>query len=408
MPSDAPAEAADVPGAHGAHPTAVRGRRPSQAVHGHQSAWLPGSGPAAHRRDGRAGQAAAQSAGRGPTAATCTRRPAWPCAGRTRSWRVTAAAKAAAKATGTAAKAGMGLHVRGRDETGAAPSTDRSCSDRLSFCLQSIHGYFTAVGFTDRPVRVRGKPYQRRPVVRHGAGVGAPADARQPDGQPLRRGRRAGQPAGARVLHGRGGAQGGRAAQRGHPPRRRRRRRRASPPCWRRAGLTTGRRRRRPTWTHPGRAWAATSSAPSAGAHQEGRHAPLQRRPPRARPRRELLLYRLQAPLPAADANAHVLVHAYEATATACSWPATTSASAASPSSPASATASSCTATPTTPSCTTAPTSGWIHEWSMPRSAAGRVMIVCKIWSPAGLHVATAYQDGLARAQKGYGPEPRI
>lgn len=40
----------------------------------------------------------------------------------------------------------------------------------------------------------------------------------------------------------------------------------------------------------------------------------------------------------------------------------------------------------------------WIQEASFPRVGAGRGLIVSKVWSPEGLHVATEYQDGLCQA----------
>ncbi|EPE06391.1 acyl- thioesterase ii [Ophiostoma piceae UAMH 11346] len=45
----------------------------------------------------------------------------------------------------------------------------------------------------------------------------------------------------------------------------------------------------------------------------------------------------------------------------------------------------------------------WIQEVCFARAAAGRAIIQNKIWSPAGVHVATEYQDGLCIAQEGDG-----
>lgn len=39
----------------------------------------------------------------------------------------------------------------------------------------------------------------------------------------------------------------------------------------------------------------------------------------------------------------------------------------------------------------------WIQELSFPRAGAGRGIVMSKVWSPQGLHVATEYQDGLIR-----------
>jgi hypothetical protein len=40
----------------------------------------------------------------------------------------------------------------------------------------------------------------------------------------------------------------------------------------------------------------------------------------------------------------------------------------------------------------------WVQECCFPRAAAGRGVIMSKIWSPEGVHVLTEYQDGLCRA----------
>ncbi|GAW26940.1 putative acyl- thioesterase II [Rosellinia necatrix] len=39
----------------------------------------------------------------------------------------------------------------------------------------------------------------------------------------------------------------------------------------------------------------------------------------------------------------------------------------------------------------------WLQETSFPRVHAGRGIVYCKIWSPRGVHVATEYQDGIIR-----------
>lgn len=39
----------------------------------------------------------------------------------------------------------------------------------------------------------------------------------------------------------------------------------------------------------------------------------------------------------------------------------------------------------------------WIQEMFFPRAAAGRAIVESKIWNPAGVHVATEYQDGLVQ-----------
>ena len=40
----------------------------------------------------------------------------------------------------------------------------------------------------------------------------------------------------------------------------------------------------------------------------------------------------------------------------------------------------------------------WVQEATFPRAGAGRGIIMSKIWSPDGVHVATEYQDGLIRS----------
>lgn len=40
----------------------------------------------------------------------------------------------------------------------------------------------------------------------------------------------------------------------------------------------------------------------------------------------------------------------------------------------------------------------WVQEACFPRAGAGRTIVMSKIWSPEGVHVATEYQDGLAQA----------
>lgn len=42
----------------------------------------------------------------------------------------------------------------------------------------------------------------------------------------------------------------------------------------------------------------------------------------------------------------------------------------------------------------------WIQEATFPRAGAGRGVVLSKIWSPQGVHVATEYQDGLLRAHE--------
>lgn len=120
--------------------------------------------------------------------------------------------------------------------------------------------------------------------------------------------------------------------------------------------------------------------------------------------RRELLLYRLKAPLPADDPNSHVCVHAFESDRNGLlmignhvglGWNL--------------GTAASLTykfvihvnadqAVMRDPS---GPDEGWwIQEASFARVGQGRGALVCKMWSPEGIHVATGYQDGIVRERK--------
>lgn len=126
--------------------------------------------------------------------------------------------------------------------------------------------------------------------------------------------------------------------------------------------------------------------------------------------KRELILYRLLAPLPAdtaAEANRHVLVHAYladkngllmmgnllgfgfafgRAASLSYSFVVHTNVEEA---------AMRHHAEPG------ARPHGewWVQEACFPRTGHGRGIVLSKIWSPDGVHVATGYQDGLCRAR---------
>ncbi|GKT52191.1 uncharacterized protein ColSpa_12372 [Colletotrichum spaethianum] len=125
--------------------------------------------------------------------------------------------------------------------------------------------------------------------------------------------------------------------------------------------------------------------------------------------RKELLLYRLKRPLPADDPNSHVAVHAFESDRNGLlmignhigiGWNF--------------GTAASLTykfvvhvnvdqAVMKDPS---GPDDGWwIQEASFPRAGQGRGILVCKMWSPEGIHVATGYQDGIVRERRVAGDE---
>lgn len=132
--------------------------------------------------------------------------------------------------------------------------------------------------------------------------------------------------------------------------------------------------------------------------------------------RRELLLYRLLQPLPADgtdgwDANAHVLVHAFEADrngllmlgnhlgfghrfgrAASLSYSFVVHVNA------------------EEAVMDFEDSRWWVQEVSFPRAAAGRGIVMSNIWSPDGVHVATEYQDGLCRAieERRGDREPRV
>lgn len=114
--------------------------------------------------------------------------------------------------------------------------------------------------------------------------------------------------------------------------------------------------------------------------------------------KRELLLYRLLAPLPASDPDAHILVHAYEADrngllmignhmgigynfgrAASLSYSFVVHVN------------------PSDVVMKYGEDQWWVQEACFPRVEAGRGIIMSKIWSPEGIHVATEYQDGIIR-----------
>ncbi|CAM1509818.1 Fc.00g001530.m01.CDS01 [Cosmosporella sp. VM-42] len=117
----------------------------------------------------------------------------------------------------------------------------------------------------------------------------------------------------------------------------------------------------------------------------EGKHIP---------DRRELILYRLLKPLPKDDVNAHILCHAFEADrnglimlgnhlgygfdlGAVCSL------------------SYSFYVHVNADEAVMTGDGFWIQEVLWPRVSAGRGMMECRIWSPEGKHVATAYQDGI-------------
>ncbi|ORY62462.1 thioesterase-like superfamily-domain-containing protein [Pseudomassariella vexata] len=120
--------------------------------------------------------------------------------------------------------------------------------------------------------------------------------------------------------------------------------------------------------------------------------------------RRELLLYRLLAPLPASNTDAHILTHAFEADRNGllmvgnhCGFGFEFGKA---------ASLSYSFVVHVNPKDTIMQYKAgigigmdewWIQEASFPRVEAGRAIIMSKIWSPTGVHVATEYQDGILR-----------
>ncbi|KAI1659831.1 Thioesterase/thiol ester dehydrase-isomerase [Daldinia decipiens] len=116
--------------------------------------------------------------------------------------------------------------------------------------------------------------------------------------------------------------------------------------------------------------------------------------------RRELLLYRLLAPLPVDHPDSHICAHAYEADrngllmignhvgfgynfgrAASLSYSFMVHVN------------------PEDAVMSYGEDEWWIQEACFPRLEAGRGVIMSKIWSPKGVHVATEYQDGLCQRQ---------
>ncbi|OTB06017.1 hypothetical protein M426DRAFT_319381 [Hypoxylon sp. CI-4A] len=112
--------------------------------------------------------------------------------------------------------------------------------------------------------------------------------------------------------------------------------------------------------------------------------------------RRELILYRLLAPLPADDPSSHICTHAYEADrngllmighhvgfghdfgrAASMSYSFVVHVN------------------PEDAVMAYGEDEWWIQEACFPRVEAGKGIVMCKIWSPKGVHVATEYQDGI-------------
>ncbi|OTA86716.1 hypothetical protein M434DRAFT_81915 [Hypoxylon sp. CO27-5] len=112
--------------------------------------------------------------------------------------------------------------------------------------------------------------------------------------------------------------------------------------------------------------------------------------------RRELLLYRLLAPLPADDPDSHILTHAYEADRNGLLMIGNHIGFGYDFGRAASLSYSFVVHVNSEDAVMTyGEDEWWIQEACFPRVEAGRAIIMSKIWSPKGVHVATEYQDGI-------------
>lgn len=115
--------------------------------------------------------------------------------------------------------------------------------------------------------------------------------------------------------------------------------------------------------------------------------------------RRELILYRLLAPLPADDPSAHVLVHAYESDRNG--FLMITNHAGYGFEYGKVASLSNSIVVHTNPAGAVMKGDGWwIQEVLMPRLESGRGLLHSKIWSPEGVHVASCFQDGICRKRE--------
>ncbi|KAL6867120.1 Thioesterase/thiol ester dehydrase-isomerase [Trichoderma novae-zelandiae] len=122
--------------------------------------------------------------------------------------------------------------------------------------------------------------------------------------------------------------------------------------------------------------------------------------------RRELLLYKLHRPVPAEDANAHILCHAFEADRNGLltignylGWGHNL------------AVAASLSYTFLVHVNAEEAVMGdgwWIQEVRWPRVSAGRAVLESRIWSPEGKHVASGYQDGISTPREGKRGEEKL
>ncbi|RYP29437.1 hypothetical protein DL767_006706 [Monosporascus sp. MG133] len=114
--------------------------------------------------------------------------------------------------------------------------------------------------------------------------------------------------------------------------------------------------------------------------------------------RRELLLYRLLAPLPASDPDVHIMVHAFQADRNGLLMVGNQAGIGFNLGRAASLSYSFVVhVNPADAVMGYGEDQWWIMEACFPRLEAGRAIIMGKIWSPEGVHVATEYQDGILR-----------
>ncbi|KAL9944534.1 hypothetical protein D7B24_000228 [Verticillium nonalfalfae] len=121
--------------------------------------------------------------------------------------------------------------------------------------------------------------------------------------------------------------------------------------------------------------------------------------------RRELILYRLRAPLPASAPNHHILAHVYESDRNGILMLANHAGLGMALAAGASLTYSYF--VHVNPEQAVMKYGAqedesvwWIQETFFPRVANGRGTLMIKTWSPEGLHVATGYQDGFIKGFK--------
>lgn len=110
--------------------------------------------------------------------------------------------------------------------------------------------------------------------------------------------------------------------------------------------------------------------------------------------RRELILYRLHKDVPASDVNAHILCHAFEADRNGLLMPSNYLGWGHKLGKAASLTYKFL--VHVNPEDAVIGDGWWIQEVCWPRVEAGRAVLESRIWSPAGKHVASGYQDGIA------------